>query len=34
VHDTLQHVDEIARTGLNDVRATRPELHPQRTSET
>jgi hypothetical protein len=33
VHDTLRHVDEIARTGLNDIRATRPELHPQRTSE-
>jgi hypothetical protein len=33
VHHTVRHEDEIAGTGLDDVRATWTELHPQRTSE-
>jgi hypothetical protein len=33
VHGALGDVDEIARTGLNPARATRPELHQQCTSK-
>jgi hypothetical protein len=33
VHNLLGYVDEIAGTGLDGVRAIRPELHPQRTSK-